>query len=264
MEEPVFVKCEPVWPEDTEETSNFEENAVHSFDNGVKIKDDPHAAITDLSLEESSVNVKDEEQTVVEQVLCFKEENNLEDIAVLSKGPVHSRDPIKCQLHTVAEEKLPPPSLCGNTLSQECYIETQLLPVSRGKCHVCSICNSSFSQKFRLNDHMLTHSKPQQCTKCNKNFARKSHLDRHLLTHSTERSYCCNICSRKFKAKDTLKKHSSIHTDMACTVEQNSLYPAMCGKSFKLKKSVLQVHMIYLKIPWCFLQVLWKCSQHPA
>ncbi|XP_067010654.2 uncharacterized protein [Anabrus simplex] len=75
MEEPVFVKCEPVWPEDTEETSNFEENAVHSFDNGVKIKDDPHAAITDLSLEESSVNVKDEEQTVVEQVLCFKEEN---------------------------------------------------------------------------------------------------------------------------------------------------------------------------------------------
>ncbi|XP_068085508.1 uncharacterized protein [Anabrus simplex] len=50
MEEPVFIKCEPEWPLDTEEEpSNIEQNAVTQSDNQSKIKEDPYASDVDLT-----------------------------------------------------------------------------------------------------------------------------------------------------------------------------------------------------------------------
>ncbi|XP_067011179.2 zinc finger protein isoform X2 [Anabrus simplex] len=230
MEEPVFVKCEPAWHADAEETCNFEENAVRLSDNQVKVKEDPHAVIADLNLEEPAVNIKDE---------IIIEENNLQDFVRLTEGPLYSSDDssqifnqetdVKCQSKTPSTEVSYPPSLCSNILSLNRAVTAEVLPPTRAMRYVCKICNESFSERERIHEHLSTHFKPHKCEVCSKAFAVKGNMKRHMLTHSTQKLFCCSICNKKFKVKRALTSHSLIHTGVKphqCSV---------CKKGFVLK-----------------------------
>ncbi|XP_068085652.1 zinc finger protein 570-like [Anabrus simplex] len=233
MEEPVFVKCELAWPADTEKTSNFEENAVRTSDIRVKIKEDPHAAIADLSLQEPSVYIKDE---------IVKEENNLEDFARLTEVPVLSSDDsrqafnegtrIKCQSLSATAEVSDPPFFCSNTVSQDQDVMSELLTTSPAMRFVCKLCNESFSKKELIHEHLSIHFRLHICEVCNKTFARMSYKKRHMLTHSTEKPFFCNICDKKFKRERSLRIHKEMH------IGEKPYSCNVCGKKFCIRNEL--------------------------
>ena len=52
----------------------------------------------------------------------------------------------------------------------------------RPKPFSCEICQKSYDSKYKLNDHMNTHSglKPYQCPVCQKSFSYNCSLNRHI------------------------------------------------------------------------------------
>jgi len=49
--------------------------------------------------------------------------------------------------------------------------------------------------------------KPYVCEICDKRFKVDQKLKRHMTVHSDERNFQCKLCPSKFKASDVLKRH---------------------------------------------------------
>ncbi|KAK4207839.1 putative zinc finger protein [Rhypophila decipiens] len=96
----------------------------------------------------------------------------------------------------------------------------------RYKCHVCP--NKSFTKKFNLQSHLLTHSESRDfvCPTCQKDFIRQSDLKRHSRVHILDADYfvCGGIladgsswgCGMTFSRSDTLASHHKSQTGQVC------------------------------------------------
>lgn len=77
---------------------------------------------------------------------------------------------------------------CGKTFGRKDHLTRHHL-IHSGITFPCDICNSRFSRKDKVKDHMLKVHHPERCEKpyncvhCGKLFGRKDHLRRHSATH---------------------------------------------------------------------------------
>jgi KRAB domain-containing zinc finger protein len=96
----------------------------------------------------------------------------------------------------------------GKIVSQKPKTEetlSQQLKSNKGKIN-CSICSKIISSTY-LNRHLLTHEKPFECEVCDRKFAQKFRLDEHKLSHIEGQPFKCNLCTKAFRRKTILTKH---------------------------------------------------------
>ncbi|PRD23038.1 UNVERIFIED_CONTAM: zinc finger protein [Trichonephila clavipes] len=92
--------------------------------------------------------------------------------------------------------------------------------------YVCDTCGKSFTHKYRLKNHCLTHLsvKPHKCHICNKQYTRKYQLQLHQRKHREETLFACGICERHFSCRDDLISHfcnNSRKSPDICNTENN-------------------------------------------
>ncbi|GFY47230.1 zinc finger protein [Trichonephila inaurata madagascariensis] len=91
---------------------------------------------------------------------------------------------------------------------------------------VCDICGKSFTHKYRLKNHCLTHLsvKPHKCHICNKQFTRKYQLQLHQRKHTGETLFASDICEKHFSRRDDLISHFCNYSRKSpdvCNTENN-------------------------------------------
>ncbi|XP_076356629.1 uncharacterized protein LOC143249907 [Tachypleus tridentatus] len=90
-------------------------------------------------------------------------------------------------------------------------------------CYQRSKCNTSFSNKARLEKHELLHTVSSQqrqigsddfsrlrkfkCTECGKAFKFKHHLKEHVRIHSGEKPFVCPNCNKRFSHSGSYSSH---------------------------------------------------------
>ena len=82
------------------------------------------------------------------------------------------------------------------------------------KPYACNVCNKSFHMKHLLKSHQYIHSKDQKtfpCTYCSKIFVRPQGLKMHIMRHLGVKRFCCDICGKRYFAKDKLIAHMTVH-----------------------------------------------------
>jgi KRAB domain-containing zinc finger protein len=106
--------------------------------------------------------------------------------------------------------------------------------------HECVFCNKRFRDRYHLVRHLSVHSgetapdcklcktprnccgcvphspqyspiKQHKCDICSKMFRDKYHLNRHSLVHTKEKPHQCEVCQKLFSRKDKLMQHSVLH-----------------------------------------------------
>lgn len=106
--------------------------------------------------------------------------------------------------------------------------------------HECAFCNKRFRDRYHLVRHLSVHSgetapdcklcktprnccgcvplspqysliKQHKCDICSKMFRDKYHLNRHSLVHTKEKPHQCDVCQKHFSRKDKLMQHSLLH-----------------------------------------------------
>ena len=78
------------------------------------------------------------------------------------------------------------------------------------KCRECSL---RFGNKLSLKKHIADfHPKEVNCNLCDETFDQIWKLEQHMETHSAEKAFECTICDKKFLLQWRLKKHLKGHT----------------------------------------------------
>jgi len=77
----------------------------------------------------------------------------------------------------------------------------------------CPLCGRSFSHKYNLQRHFLTHTgeRPFCCPHCNRRFTQRGNLNQHMRTHTGERPFKCKECGKDFAQRSTYALHQRIH-----------------------------------------------------
>ncbi|KAL7933255.1 hypothetical protein V8C35DRAFT_305329 [Trichoderma chlorosporum] len=93
--------------------------------------------------------------------------------------------------------------------------------------HRCPICSRTFTRRFNLTSHLLTHgqTREHECYQCGRSFARLSDRIRHESRHTGDRRHVCLGtlrngerwgCGRAFARADTLAQHHESRVGRAC------------------------------------------------
>lgn len=125
----------------------------------------------------------------------------------------------------------------ANTKSEPVYTAAELLKpniketvkeaIAVMKMCKCSVCDKTFSSRFKLYNHKRTeHMKPGVCNVCGM-IVRSDNLKRHVQLH-LETPIECKHCSKVFKNSESLRGHMLIHRGIIFTCE-------ICEKNFKVK-----------------------------
>ncbi|CAL4096154.1 unnamed protein product, partial [Meganyctiphanes norvegica] len=105
----------------------------------------------------------------------------------------------------------------------------------------CNICEYGTNIKGSYETHMQIHKEGRktlhECKDCNKKFMFKSDLTVHTYTHTGETGPTCNVCSKVFADKQTLKFHFMRHFE-----ENKSIECPKCNSRF-FKKKDLNMHL---------------------
>lgn len=134
------------------------------------------------------------------------------------------------------------------------------------KNHFCPHCGKSFTDKWKLNQHVTIHTgeKPHQCPTCEQSFRLKMSLKRHTeIVHTKLCLYSCDQCGESFNTKRGLQTHletkHGIEVGFKCDQCNNRYLTEKgleehkqsdncfkhcchhCGKMFKIK-SKLEAH----------------------
>lgn len=148
----------------------------------------------------------------------------------------------------LAKEKIFSCQVCFKGFSKKFRLKRHLLIHTNDKKFVCDICSKGFSRSDKLKSHLPVHIREKQvhsaeenlahsefssiissavhlpkellptreksfvCEICSKKFSKNYHLKRHRLTHTNERNFKCDVCFKAFLRKDKLKEHLQTHT----------------------------------------------------
>lgn len=107
-------------------------------------------------------------------------------------------------------------------------------------CH-CDVCGRVFKNKHSIMRHMQTHHKTP-CPICQ--FVIATHrLKRHINQHSSSASFSCDACKKVFSSLQYLSKHKfRVHVI-------NDVWCDFCGRKFK-NKGLLKNHVLnHVKVP---------------
>jgi len=104
----------------------------------------------------------------------------------------------------------------------------------------CSFCKENVPKMF-IKEHTEKHVKSPMknhfCQHCGKSFTDKWKLNQHVTIHTGEKPHKCPICEQSFRLKMSLKRHTEIVHTKLC------LYSCdQCGESFNTKRG-LQTHL---------------------
>ena len=87
-----------------------------------------------------------------------------------------------------------------------------------------------------------TSKKPHRCEMCNKSFSRRYDLQRHMVSHSDTRPHHCHRCERRFKVAGALRQHQAVHTG------ERRYHCPHCAKTFtqvgSRKRHVKRIHRV--------------------
>ena len=122
---------------------------------------------------------------------------------------------------SVTSKLLPQYDLIGFKAVQDLY--------SSLKCNICTMAFNS-SKELKLHK-MQSHEKQSTCQVCSKQFSNKYSLKTHERIHSADNPYKCTLCGKGFTQNSNLKDHERIHSGekpFICTV---------CGKDFNNKSN---------------------------
>ncbi|XP_056640384.1 zinc finger protein OZF-like isoform X2 [Diorhabda sublineata] len=124
--------------------------------------------------------------------------------------------------------------VCLKTFSQKFPLNRHMLSHTEEKPFKCDVCFKTFSEKHKLKTHFLSHTKekPFKCDICLKTFSQKFSLNRHLLSHTGEKPFKCDICLKTFSEKHKLKIHFLSHT------KEKPFKCDVCLKTFSQKFSL--------------------------
>ncbi|XP_068085465.1 uncharacterized protein [Anabrus simplex] len=237
-------------------------NAFQPSDNPVKIKEDPHAAIADLSLEYVDLDVVKE--------LCSDEEENavqssdnqakikadphaeiadlsLEEVDLNVVKELCSDEPSADVKDETFDEQIP--CLADNNVEdfavltdgslqspdgssqafKQAPLPCELLTQPEEQAHCSSVGGSIFAQECYVKRHSVSSGvKSYHCNVCNRTFSNKYYRNYHLLIHS--KPYRCNVCDKTFARKYRLREHLQTHAS------DNAFCCNICGKKFECKR----------------------------
>ena len=126
----------------------------------------------------------------------------------------------------------------SNRFSYKIHFNTIHLKLKQYKCDYPN-CNQTFSCKYRMNIHNLTHKgiKLFKCNICGKEFSEKGILKTHYAVHSENKKYKCQYCNKQFKTASPLYSHIKI-----VHFNERKYKCPICLKCFG-KKFILKEHM---------------------
>ncbi|XP_070570861.1 zinc finger protein 93-like [Ptychodera flava] len=123
---------------------------------------------------------------------------------------------------------------CGKFFKSETALRRHQKTELGQEAVMCELCGKVLVHKQSLMKHLKTHTTQQthDCVFCEEQFPSRSDLLTHISSqHSSEEPVACNICDRVSRSKVTHDQHMQ-------RVHSSDLYQcALCGKSFKSKKS---------------------------
>ncbi|XP_067005361.2 zinc finger protein 677 isoform X1 [Anabrus simplex] len=240
MEEPQFIKCEPGWLSDTEDSSNFEPNVQLASDHLVEVKVEPDFIFVDYSEDEKY------------ESRLMKNEDGSEQCDI---GAAVSQDVWRTELSMTNSDKNQQRAnddwdknagsysctTCGKEFALRSSLKNHLVVHSGERRYCCPTCGKLFYRREHLTRHQRTHSgeKPHLCTLCGKTFTRGEYLKTHRLIHLGQKDHCCSICGKSFILKVQLNRHRLVHSS-------HRPYCCPCGKAFTRSahlKTHLTVHL---------------------
>ena len=93
--------------------------------------------------------------------------------------------------------------------------------------HECAICKFSFTTNDSMTNHMRTHKTAEyNCATCRSSFQTKVEMTNHMKTHKEQERHECVVCRLSFTTKDLMTNHMKTHK----AAEYNC---ATCRSSFR-------------------------------
>ncbi|XP_044270017.1 zinc finger protein 271-like [Tribolium madens] len=103
----------------------------------------------------------------------------------------------------------------------------------------CDNCSHSFNQENDLKIHRSIHNSDLSCLACSKKFKGRQSLKRHLKIHLTQKPHVCKICSKSFSESYALVKHLRRHSGIP---REKRHICEECGQGFS-EPYYLKVHV---------------------
>ncbi|XP_067000125.2 zinc finger protein 83 [Anabrus simplex] len=88
---------------------------------------------------------------------------------------------------------------CNSLVDTLQGMENSAIPTTE-KVYSCSLCCKVFKERWRLIDHLPTHTNDTSypCMICSKVFTHRGSLKNHQTVHSEEKQFRCSICGNSF------------------------------------------------------------------
>ena len=139
-------------------------------------------------------------------------------------------DKVKHRINLAVEEK--------NTADVSSHHTTPNTLLQESNRFHCDICEKSFANKYRLDNHYVVHnnSRPFVCPICKTAFKRKPELHIHVMRRHLEENgekgkrFLCEKCDKKFSTKSS--------RDIHIQFTHSTLKPLICECGQKLKRQM--------------------------
>ncbi|XP_065214241.1 zinc finger protein ZFP2-like [Planococcus citri] len=104
-------------------------------------------------------------------------------------------------------------TVCGRLFISQDRLNIHTRLTHREKTHQCEVCDKLFVSKKSLQVHSRLHTEKYKCEKCGFLSTSKLYLNQHMQKHdSSFEFFTCDICQQKFSQKQSLLRHSKLHS----------------------------------------------------
>ena len=110
---------------------------------------------------------------------------------------------------------------------------------------LCKKCGTTIPDRYHLNEHMKKHMvKYLICSICSYSCNNERRMEEHALIHKGSTPFACDVCDRKFRTKQHLKRHQNMNHNPGFKLKTKlKIYTcSQCDKTFS-RKGYLQRHI---------------------